>query len=57
MTGAASIFLRRDPHHRIRASWAQLEHGVVTAVTPRGIRSWHMSDIAVIKWDREAVIA
>lgn len=54
MTGAALICLRRDRRHLIRADWARLEHGVLTALTPYGVRSWPMSEVAVVKWLTDA---
>jgi hypothetical protein len=55
MTGPPVNFLRGDRHHAIRSSFAKLEHGVATAITPPGVRSWHMAQVPVVQSDPQRV--
>ena len=52
--GPCVIVLRSDARHALRASWASLACGVLTADTARGLRSWPMTEVAVVKWQPEA---
>lgn len=52
--GPCVIVLRSDVRHALRASWATLRCGVLTAETARGLRSYPMAEIAVVKWETTA---
>jgi hypothetical protein len=49
-SGPADVILKRDLRHLIRAGYAELDHGILTAVTRRGVRSWPASEIREIRW-------
>lgn len=53
-SGPCVIVLRSDVRHALRASWATLNCGVLTAQTTRGLRSYPMAEITVVKWQTEA---
>lgn len=55
--GPAVVVLKSDTRHALRASHAVLVGGVLTARVSYGLRSWPMSEVAVVKWLVEPVPA